>query len=58
VSTAQYVGNTAPADDRDPLEPGFYNDIPARDLTADDWNALTADQQALVSSSSLYVVTP
>lgn len=37
-----------------PGEFQFYNDIPARDLTDEDWANLTPDQQTLVEGSSLY----
>lgn len=32
----------------------FYNGIPARDLTDEDWELLTDEQKELVASSSLY----
>lgn len=37
-----------------PLQPLFYNSIPARDLDDDDWAGLTEDQQTLIESSPLY----
>lgn len=52
MSTATYTGTLDPTDD---YPEGYLQDIPARDLTADDWNALASDQQALVQMSPLYV---
>lgn len=37
---------------------GYHNNIPARDLTEDEYNALTDDQKELVKASALYEVKP
>ena len=58
MSSAVYIGNTLVGDDGDPLEPQFYNGIPARDLTATDYAALSPSDQLLVQNGLLYTFTP
>jgi hypothetical protein len=36
----------------------FYNDIPARDLEDEDWDALTAEQKEQVRKGDLYEYIP
>lgn len=55
MSTAAFIGTY----DSSGYPQAYLNDIPARNLTADDWAALTPDQQAEVNAAAtLYVVTP
>lgn len=55
MATATYTGTLDPADE---FPNDYYQDIPARDLTDEDYALLTPDQQALVQVGSLYIFHP
>lgn len=36
----------------------FFHGVPARDLSADEWAAMTSEQQKLIKESDVYKVLP